>query len=148
MARENKIAHDYFLDCCKKYGVEVVSDRRVRSHYVTICKVFEKEIKVDYLSIYGQGKEKFIGCSAFKGMMQGYYIDKKDLAKYDEWDAMPKDLLYEPKPKESDLKQVYKLLDKALTIANKSEDIPQELFEGISSVTGMSHRYLLNRGEL
>lgn len=148
MAKEKKIAHDYFLDCCKKYGIEVVSDRRVRSHFVTICKVFEKEVKVDYLSIYGQGKEKLIGCSAFKGMMQGYYIDKKDLAKYDEWNAMPKDLLYEPKAKESDLKEIYKLLNKALTIADKGENIPTDVFNEVSNAVGITHRYLIGRGEM
>ena len=147
MARESKIAHDYFLDCCKKYGVEIVSDRRVRSHYVTVCKVFEKEVKIDYLSIYGTGKEKLIGCSVFKGMMMGYYLDKKDLAKYDEWNAMPKDILYEPKPKESDLKEIYKLLNKALNLAKGSEDIPQDINEGLASVHGLVSRHLAERGE-
>ena len=149
MSRESKIAHDYFLDCCKKYGVEVVSDRRVRSHFVTVCKVFETEVKVDYLSIYGTGKEKLIGCSAFKSLMLGYYLDKRDLNKYDEWNAMPKDLLYEPKPKESDLKTIYKLLDKALTIANKSDktEVPEDVFEAVSIAVGTAHNYLLRRGE-
>ena len=149
MAREAKIAHDYFLDCCKKYGVEVVSDRIVRSHYETVCRVEGIEHTVQN-SIYGQGKEKKLGMFYFKNMMAGHYLYKepRDLEGYDKWAHNKEDILYTPKAKESDLKEVYKLLNKALTIANKSEDIPQELFEGISSVTGMSHRYLLNRGEL
>lgn len=149
MARESKIAHDYFLDCCKKYGVEIVSDRIVRSHYVTICKFEGVEHKVQN-SIYGQGKERNLGMFVFKNMMASHYLYKepRDLEGYDRWANNKEDILYTPKAKESDLKEIYKLLNKALTIADKGENIPTDVFNEVSNAVGITHRYLIGRGEL
>ena len=148
MARESKIAHDYFLDCCKKYGVEIVSDRRVRSHFETVCRFEGVEHKAQN-SIYGTGREKKMGMFVFKTMMAGHYLNKepRDLDGYDRWANNKDDILYEPRPKESDLKELYKVLDKALTLADKGTDIPKELFDEVSKVTGMAHNYLISRGE-
>lgn len=150
MAKEKKIAHDYFLDCCKKYGVEIVSDKQIRSHFKTIIRFEGKEHIIEHLSIYGSVGDKASGMLTFKNMMVDHYreIDKKEAEKWSSLEMFNKDILYSPKAKESDLKEIYKLLDKALTIANKSKDIPQDLFESISSVTGLAHCYLLTRGEM
>ena len=151
MAKEMKIAHDYFLDCCKKYGVEVVSDRQVRSHFETIVKFEGVEHKVQD-SIYVHGKERKIGIFCFKTMMAGHYLYKepRDLENYDKWANNKDDILYEPKVKESDLKEIYKLLDKALTIANKSDKdaVPENVLKGLSDVVGVAFGYLKTRGEV
>ena len=140
MAKEMKIAHDYFLDCCKKYGVEVVSDRVVRSHFVTICRFEGIEHKVDYFSVYGQGKEKKLGMHGFKTMMAGHYLDKepRDLDGYDRWANNKEDILYEPKPKGSDLEEIHKLIIKALGIVKQSEkgEIPESVKNALLDAEG------------
>ena len=148
MARESKIAHDYFLDCCKKYGVEVVSDKQVRSHFVTICKFEGVEHSVQN-SIYGQGKERKSGMFYFKNMMASHYLYKepRDLEGYDRWANNKEDILYTPKAKESALKEIYKLLNKALNLAKDSDDIPQEIYEEIANAHGLASRHLAERGE-
>lgn len=152
MARESKIAHDYFLDCCKKYGVEVVSDRKVRSHFETVVRYDGYETTEKSLSVYGQGNEKKIGMTVFRSLMAGYCISKNDPEKAHYWlhELRGKDILREEKPAESDLMKVYKLLDKALTIANKSEknEVPDDVFEAVSDAVGIVFPYLKRRGEL
>ena len=152
MAKEMKIAHDYFLDCCKKYGFEIVSDRKVRSHYETVIKLDDYETTEKSLSAYGQGKEKKIGMTVFRTVMAGYYIHKNDPDKASYWlhELRGKDILKEEKAKESDLLKIYKLIDKALTIANKSteSEVPDEILNAVSDTLGKVYPYLKTRGEL
>lgn len=152
MARESKIAHDYFLDCCKKYGVEVVSDRKVRSHYETTVKYNGYEYTEKSLSIYGQFNDKKLGMFTFKGFMSAYYLDMNDVENTELWlHGLHKvDILKEEKPKESDLIRIYKLLDKALTIANESDkdNVPDDVLKAVSDAVGIVFPYLKRRGEL
>lgn len=150
MAKEKKIAHDYFLDCCKKYGVEIVSDKQVRSHFKTIVRFEGKEHTVEHLSIYGSVGDKASGMMSFKNMMVDHYrdINKEEAMKWSSLEMFKKDILYTPKAKESDLMEIFKLLNKVLTIADKGENIPVDVFNEVSNAVGITHRYLIGRGEL
>lgn len=141
MKGERKLAHDYYLDCCKKYGVEVVSDRQVRSHYETVIRFDGMETKQISLSIFGlsicgQGYEKKTGMTAFCVDMASMYAEAGNISKYDEWDKLIlTDILCEPKPEKHPLVAINDLLIKAWEIADKSvkEDVSDALLDAINN---------------
>lgn len=137
MKGERKLAHDYYLDCCKKYGVEVVSDRQVRSHYEVKIRFEGMEKLQKGLSIYAEGgQEKKLGMWIFCNDMAGMYLMAKDRQKCDEWDKLSKtDILYEPKPEKHPLVAINDLLIKAWEIADKSvkEDVSDALLDAINN---------------
>lgn len=137
MKGERKLAHDYYLDCCKKYGVEVVSDRKVRSHYETKIRFDGMEHTETHLSVYTQvNNEKRLGMWAFCDDIAGMYLMTGNLGKYEEWQKRRKeDILYEPKPEKHPLVAINDLLTKAWGIADKSakEDVSDALLDAINN---------------
>ena len=139
MKGQKKIAHDYYLDCCNKFGVEIVSDKQVRSHYETVIRFDGMEHTQKSLSVYAQGnREKAYGMWVFCNDLSGMYLvsNRQDkLEKYHFWNKLSKeDILYEPKAEKHPLVSICELLEKAWKIADSTpeEDVNENVLNAIN----------------